>query len=111
MKADALYLRHILDAIDTIGQYTQTGRDVFMGDRKTQDAVIRQFEIIGEAAKRISDPTRSRRPDVPWRDIAGLRDVLIHNYMGVNLKRLWGVVEQDLQPLRQALTDLLSESP
>ena len=107
MKTDPLYLRHILDAVDSIRDYTQGGRDAFMQDKKTQDAVIRQFEIIGEAAKQISDATRSHRPHVPWRDIAGLRDVLIHNYMGVNLKRLWGVVEQDLQPLREAVTDLL----
>jgi uncharacterized protein with HEPN domain len=72
-----------------------------------QDAVIRNFEVIGEATKRLSDAIRNRRPDIPWREIAGFRDVLIHDYMGVNLRRVWLVVEQHLPALRDALDDLI----
>jgi uncharacterized protein with HEPN domain len=79
-----------------------------MQDEQTQDAVLRDFEVIREAAKRLTEETKVRRPDVPWRDIAGLRDVLIHNYMGVNLKSVWGVVERDLPPLQGAVEKLLA---
>ena len=107
MKEDRPYLQHILEAIRRISTYTGDGRDAFLQDEMAQDAVLRNFEIIGEAAKRLSSETKATHPDVPWRDIAGLRDVLIHNYMGVNLKRVWGVVEQDLPTLQQAIEELL----
>lgn len=107
MKSDTVYLRHILDAIEQIYVYTHEGEEAFLRDLKTQDAVIRKFEIIGEATKRLSKETQSRRPDISWRDVAGLRDILIHNYMGVNLKRIWGVIEHNLPQLREAVEDLI----
>ena len=107
MKDDHPYLEHILAAIQKIGSYTTDGRDAFMQNVMAQDAVLRNLEIIGEAAKRLSKETKDRRSDIPWRDVAGLRDVLIHNYMGVNLNRIWGVVERDLPPLRQGIEGLL----
>jgi uncharacterized protein with HEPN domain len=107
MKDDRPYLQHILEAIRKIDSYTTDGRGAFMQNVMAQDAVLRNLEIIGEAAKRLSKETKDRRPDIPWRDVAGLRDVLIHNYMGVNLNRIWGVVERDLPPLRQGIEGLL----
>ena len=107
MKDDRPYLEHILAAIRKIDSYTTDGRGAFMQNAMAQDAVLRNLEIIGEAAKRLSKETKDRRPDIPWRDVAGLRDVLIHNYMGVNLNRIWGVVERDLPPLRQGIEGLL----
>jgi len=103
------YLYHILDAIEKIGLYTQQGQQAFFDDEKTQDAVIRKFEIIGEATKRLDDETKSQKPQIDWRSVAGLRDVLIHNYMGVNLSRVWGVIERDLPPLQQAIQELILE--
>ena len=73
-----------------------------------QDAVARNFEIIGEATKRLSDKTKIARPDLPWRDIAGFRDVLIHNYMGVDLDEVWNAVENDLPALQRVVTELLA---
>lgn len=107
MKEDRPYLEHILAAIRKIRLYTADGREAFMQDVKTQDAVLRNFEIIGEATKRLRDETKAHRPDVQWRDVAGLRDALIHNYMGVNLKRIWRVVDENLPHLQQAVEDLL----
>ena len=76
MSRDATYLRHILDAIRRIEGYVAVGHDVFMAETHWQDAVIRQLEIVGEATKRLSSDMRANHPDVPWRRVAGLRDVL-----------------------------------
>ncbi len=109
MKDDKVYLAHIDDAIAQILAYTAGGRDEFVKNRMVQDAVVRNFEIIGEAAKNISDATKARRPAIPWRRIAGLRDVLIHDYMGVDVEEVWRVVESHLPSLRDAIKELLSE--
>nr|WP_220681158.1 DUF86 domain-containing protein [Methanofollis formosanus] len=78
-----------------------------MASPMVQDAVIRNFEIIGEAVKQVSEKVKEKRPDVPWRAIAGLRDILIHRYMGVDLDAVWDVVEQDLPALKRAVTEIL----
>jgi uncharacterized protein with HEPN domain len=87
VKGDQLYLKHILDAIDKVDTYIAVGHEVFIASSHWQDAVIRQLEIIGEATKRLSKQFCSGHSDVPWRRIAGLRDVLIHDYMGVESMR------------------------
>jgi len=110
MKDDRVYLRHILDAIGKIESYAAVGHDVFMSDSHWQDAVIRQLEIIGEAAKNLSADLRSRHPDIPWRRIAGLRDVLIHDYMGVRLAAVWEVTQTDLPVLKNQIRNILGES-
>jgi len=110
VSRDELYLRHLLDAIERIERYVEVGRDEFMKTTHWQDAVIRQLEIIGEAVKRLTPETVSRRPEIPWRAIAGMRDVLIHDYMGVDLEAVWRVTQSDLPPLRRAVEAFLAES-
>lgn len=78
-----------------------------MLDRMVQDAVMRNFEIIGEAAKRLDDSYRTAHPEIPWRALAGLRDVLIHQYKGAEPVRVWAIVERDLPNLREAIGALL----
>ncbi len=107
MKRDQVYLRHILEAIERIESYVAVGRDVFHATPHWQDAVIRQLEIIGEATKRISEELRAEYSDIPWRRIAGLRDVLIHQYMGVDLAAVWEVTQRDLPELKEKARSIL----
>jgi uncharacterized protein with HEPN domain len=101
MKSDRVYLSHVLQAIESILKYTEgmTYED-FNSNSLVQDAVIRNFEIIGEATKRVSFQLRNTYPNVPWSKMAGLRDKLIHDYIKVNLVLLWGVVV-DVLPLQK----------
>lgn len=104
-KDDTAYLRHILDAIMRIEKYTSAvDENRFMADEVVQDATIRQLEIIGEAAKKISTETKGRYPDIEWKDITGMRDKLIHDYFGVDLDAVWDTVVNDLPKLKDALT-------
>ncbi len=109
MKKDRIYLKHILDAIGKISQYVSVGYEQFMAHSHWQDATMRQLEIIGEATKHLSEETRNKHPDVPWRRIAGLRDVLIHDYMGVDLEAVWEVTQRNLPELEVKIRDVLTE--
>ncbi len=109
MKSDAVYLQHILDAIHRIESYVKVGRDVFMSTSHWQDAVIRQFEVIGEATKGLSRNLRSRHPEVPWQRIAGLRDFLIHEYFDVDLVALWDLTQTTLPGFKEQVASILKE--
>jgi uncharacterized protein with HEPN domain len=107
MKEKKLYLIHISECIERIEQYTSGGKSEFLSSPKTQDAVIRNFEIIGEAVKRLTDNVRQLAPQVPWRQFAGFRDILIHQYEGVDIVEVWQTVEKDLPALKEAIKTLL----
>jgi uncharacterized protein with HEPN domain len=109
VKDDRVYLQHIRDALDDIATYASAGRDAFFAERMRQDATIRKLQIIGQAVKSLSNIRKSRQPHIPWKQIAGLRDKVIHDYFGVNLDIVWAVVEKDLPALRTAIDHLLSE--
>lgn len=106
-KSDHAYLLHIQEAISLIREYTLEGREYFFHDSKTQDAVIRQLEIIGEATKNLKAQTKDLQPDIPWKQIAGMRDKMIHAYFGVDLHLVWDVVEKELASLDEAIKNLL----
>jgi uncharacterized protein with HEPN domain len=104
LKDDEVYLLHIRKSIRKIRKYTTSiDRDAFLKNDLVQDAVIRQLEIIGEASKRVSERSREKYPGIPWKDISGMRDKLIHHYFGVDLDAVWLTVENDLQVLEKAL--------
>ena len=109
MKDDRIYLHHIAEAIEDIEHYTATGRGAFLADRMQQDAVIRKLEVIGEAVKQLSAHAKSTRTEIQWREIAGMRDKMIHEYFGVNLQLVWEVVEREMQELGSAVDSILQD--
>jgi uncharacterized protein with HEPN domain len=110
MKSDKLYLIHILECITNIESYLPNGENDFFSSKLIQDAVIRNLEIIGEATKRISKGFREQHSDVPWREMAGLRDVLIHDYFGVDNGIVWNVVDKEIPQLKEKITKLLDQT-
>jgi uncharacterized protein with HEPN domain len=109
-RDERLYLDDIVRAIDRILEYTADGRDAFFADSRTQDAVIRNLEVIGEAIRGVSPATRARHPAVPWKQIAGTRDRVIHGYFTVDLEIVWEIVEKELAELRRLVAAMVERS-
>ena len=105
-----VYLQDILESIQKIQDYTSGINFVkFAKDAEMQDAVMRRLEIIGEAVKNISPELKNHYQDIPWKKIAGMRDVLIHEYAGVLLDRVWQAVERDLPDLKSKIETVSKE--
>ena len=107
-----LYLEDIIDSSEAIIEYV--GRltfDDFINDRKTYSAVIREFEIIGEAVGKLPEKVRSLRSGVEWQDIKDFRNLLIHEYFGVDLELVWNIIRDDLPLLLEAVKQILHMNP
>ena len=107
MKDDNTYIDHIANSIDRILEYI-AGKDQasFEKDSMVHDAVVRQLEIMGEATKNISQEFRSEHPDIPWSDMAGMRDILIHQYINVDLSIVWKTASEDIPQLKALIQKL-----
>ena len=107
MKDQRVYLAHMLECIERIQSYTSGGEAEFLASRLIQDAVIRNFQMIGESAKRVTDDFRDAHPEIPWKQMAGFRDVLIHDYLEVNRQQVWRVIEKELPSVKASIAGLL----
>jgi len=111
MKDDRLYLIHITECIERIERYTAPGRATFLADTMSQDAVLRNLHTLSESTQRLSDALKARHPDVDWSSIAGFRNVVVHDYLGVDLVQIWDIVERDLPDLKRVIAVMLEEQP
>ena len=109
MNRDRLYLLHISECISRVEVYVAQGQASFVDSTLIQDAVIRNLQTLGESARNLSEQIRSSHPDVDWRGIMGFRNVVVHDYLGVNLVRVWEVVELHLPALKTQVEAMLSE--
>lgn len=108
MKDNQVYLRDILESISAIEDYVKDlSEGDFFTDQEKQDAVIRRLEIIGEATKNLDEDFKNKHSDIPWRKMAGMRDVLIHEYFGVNVSRVWQVIKDSLPSLKDNLIKII----
>ena len=104
-KDITVFIKHMLESIALIEEYVSTiSKEDFVKSYQVQDAVMRRLEIIGEATKSIPDSFRKEHPDIPWREIAGMRDILIHNYFGVDLDLTWTTVKDNIPDLKRKLS-------
>jgi uncharacterized protein with HEPN domain len=102
-QADAVLLAHMRDCLHRIDEYCNGDRARFEASRLVQDAVIRNLQTLAESSQRLSSDIKGCEPHIPWRELAGFRNVIVHGYLGVDLPAVWLVVEQDLPPLTAAL--------
>lgn len=101
MKDDRVYIDHIAECLEWIAQYiAEGGREAFLNDRKTQSAVLRELQTLAESSRKLSPAIKEAHPEIPWRDLAGFRNVLVHDYLGIKLERVWDSIERDLPVLR-----------
>jgi uncharacterized protein with HEPN domain len=108
VKDERLYLHHMLERCHRITSFIGSGKEAFMESEALQDAVIRNVEVIGEAAKRVSAGTRARLAGLDWKAICGMRDVLIHDYIGVDIDEVWNVASSRIPELQAVLERFLS---
>ena len=108
MKRDAAYVRHMLDCIRRIEEATAGGRAAFLDSDLAQDAVARNLQTLTESSKRLSSDVKSQRPEIEWDRMAAFRNVLVHDYLGLDVERIWDVVTKDVPSLRTALQAILA---
>ncbi|GAG95003.1 unnamed protein product [marine sediment metagenome] len=105
-----LYLQDIWESILAIEEYTRKlAESAFYSNRQIQDAVVRRLEIIGEAVKNIDDDLRNKYPQIPWKKIAGMRDIITHEYFGIKIDRIWDVARKDLPNLKDKIKIIIEK--
>lgn len=105
-KNNFVYIEHMLDSILRIDEYVEN-KERFYSSRLVQDAVIRNLQVMAESSQRLSEDIKNNFPDIRWKDISGFRNILVHDYLGVDLDMIWSVVELELPKLEKALTKII----
>jgi uncharacterized protein with HEPN domain len=106
LDADRVYLVHMIDCIGRVLKYCEGGEASFMQSQLIQDAVIRNLQTMAESSQRLSDSTKALAPDVPWRAISGFRNIIVHDYLGLDLAMVWQVVDSELPNLLAGLNKI-----
>jgi len=109
VKDDRLYLIHISECIDHIEQYVRDGKEGYLADAKTQDAVLRKLHVLSESSQRLSEALKKKYPEVDWRAISGFRNVVVHDYLGIDLEQVWQIVTHDLPDLKAKIKKALAD--
>jgi uncharacterized protein with HEPN domain len=110
-QADRVLLAHMLDCLARIREYTGHERARFEGSNLIQDAVVRNLQTLTESSQRLSADIKGTEPLIPWRELSGFRNVIVHDYMGLDLDAIWLVVAQDLPALSEALNRMMQRLP
>lgn len=105
-KDDDIYIEHMLDSILRIYEYVDS-KDQFYHSQLVQDAVIRNLQVMAESSQRLSQNIKKQYPEIPWKNISGFRNILVHDYLGVDLDMIWSVVDKELHPLELVLTEIM----
>jgi uncharacterized protein with HEPN domain len=108
LKRDRQRLEDILEAIERIEKYASGGRESFDRDELVQTWIVHHLQIIGEAVRGLSEEIRSAHPDVPWSQIAAMRNILVHDYFGIDLEEVWAAVARDVPTLKAKVVTILS---
>jgi uncharacterized protein with HEPN domain len=107
VKDDQVYLRHITECIRRIEEDTSEGRDEFMDSHTLQDAVLRNLQTMSESTQYLSEALKATHPEIEWRRIAAFRNLLVHNYLGIDLARVWEIVQRDVPELKRGVLAML----
>lgn len=106
-KDPKIYVEHMLGCIAAIDDYTQGDKSHFYQSRMAQDAVVRNLQVLAESSQRLPNDWKEAQSHIPWRDISGFRNILVHDYLGLDVDLIWSVIEQDIDSLRDALEKML----
>lgn len=108
MKSDLVYLYHIDESIDLIHQYSRGSKELFLNDSLVRDGVLRRLQTLAESTSRLSDESKAAFPEVDWRGIVGFRNIVTHNYMGIDLDVTWEIMSRYLLQLKEVTQELIT---
>lgn len=111
MRDDRVYVTHIRECIDRIERYVQEGRATFLTDEKTQDAVLRNLQTLAESTQRLSENLKAQHSEIDWRGIAGFRNMVVHNYLGIDPQQIWAIIEMDIPMLKATIERIYGSLP
>ena len=111
MKDDCVYLSHILECVRRIEEDTAGGKDAFFASRTSQDAVLRNLQTLAESTQRLSEGLKMRHPGIEWQRIGAFRNVLVHDYLGIDMERIWEITQRDVPTLKTAISAMLDKAP
>jgi uncharacterized protein with HEPN domain len=110
LKSQKVLLEHILECIERVETYTASGKEGFLSSPIAQDATLRQLQVMAEATTQLSDHLKANHPEIDWRSLAGFRNVLVHDYLGIDLIKVYQVTEENLPSLKAAIERMVEES-